>query len=618
MAKVVIRFAPIVAVLLGLANPAHAVNDKQIKAAINAAIAFLKTQPTQFQQGTIAAHYQEGAIGLTGIALLEAGVDPGDPHIQEIAKTIRAWAVKQSNTYQLAVDIIFLDKLGEDIDTTLIQSMGARLVRGQSAQGGWSYHCPVPDTNEQSRLSTALAGASMKGKRGEPVGVDPSTRPKLDPAVEEQLKGARAPAEQFDDNSNTQFALLGLWAARRHGLPVDDALARLDRRLRALQLPSGGWAYSTDTNLSQASTAPMTCAGLLGLAVTAGNRGERSMKAATVDAEGRVKPASAAPAEPKNIPNLLQTDKNVIAGFKYLGQVLNGDPLAAGPAATLTPTPGTTSGITVGTLASDLYFMWSLERVCMVYGVGRVSGKDWYAWGADQLVATQKSNGSWMGGRNFGADIDTSFALMFLCRSNIVKDLSNLLANRRMSSTTGALKPSTEVKRGAGSTTAKDPPDKTADPSDPATMAKALASATGTKYAELLKQYTDSKGPAFTQALAAAIPQLTGEAQKQARDALADRMARFSATTLKERLRDSDREMRCAAALAVCMRDEQDLVPDLIDAINDADDLVVRAARRALKGISDKDFGPPAGASAAQKRQAIADWKAWWDAKKKD
>src|SRR4029453_2334117 len=88
-------------------------------------------------------------------------------------------------------------------------------------------------------------------------------------------------------------------------------------------------------------------------------------------------------------------------------------------------------------LAGDLYFMWSLERVCMVYGVGQIAGIDWYAWGADLVVATQKPNGTWMGGRNFGADIDTSFALMFLCRSNIVKDLSSLLANRRMTSGQG-------------------------------------------------------------------------------------------------------------------------------------------------------------------------------------
>src|SRR5947208_9473176 len=126
MRKEVIRFAPILGVLLALAGPAHAVNDKQIKAAVTAAIAFLKSTSTQ-PLGPGANANEEGPLALVGIALMEAGVDPGDPFIQAAAKSIRERAVQQSKTYQLALDIIFLDKLGEQIDTTLIQSMGARL-----------------------------------------------------------------------------------------------------------------------------------------------------------------------------------------------------------------------------------------------------------------------------------------------------------------------------------------------------------------------------------------------------------------------------------------------------------------------------------------------------------
>src|SRR5207302_4089676 len=45
------------------------------------------------------------------------------------------------------------------------------------------------------------------------------------------------------DNSNTQFAILGLWAARRHGVPVEKALARADSRFRTSQNGDGGWGY---------------------------------------------------------------------------------------------------------------------------------------------------------------------------------------------------------------------------------------------------------------------------------------------------------------------------------------------------------------------------------------
>src|SRR5438128_10193236 len=103
MSKELIRFVPILGVLFALAGPAHAVKDKQIKAAVNAAIAFLKSQPPQAPGAGGNATHGEGPLALAGIALMEAGVDPGDPFIQTAAKSIRERAVQQSKTYQLAL-----------------------------------------------------------------------------------------------------------------------------------------------------------------------------------------------------------------------------------------------------------------------------------------------------------------------------------------------------------------------------------------------------------------------------------------------------------------------------------------------------------------------------------
>jgi hypothetical protein len=615
MFKVVFRFGPILGALLALAAPAPAANDQQIKTAIQSAVRYLKSVPVPQPRGNGAGlpTHEEGPAALAGIALMEAGVDPGDAHIQSIAKVIRDQAVKQTKSYQLALDIIFLDKLGEQVDTTLIQSMGVRLLGGQSPTGTWTYECPGPDEKERARLSQALGGASMKGKAGEQVGLDPSSRPGLDPALG-PLARIHPGFNTGGDLSNTQFAVLGLWAARRHGVPVDEAMARLEQRLRQVQAANGSWAYYVTRG---DGTAPMTCSGLLGLAITAGNRGERSQRAATLNPDGSLK--TQGNREPKKLPNLLQTDKQVQAGFNFLAQVINGNEALGGPGvsgATLEQNgrPGAVGGI-----RDDLYFMWSLERACVVYNVGTHLGKhDWHAWGCDALVRSQSQDGSWVASKTYGRDVDTSFALMFLCRSNIVKDLSGLLANRAMKAKgDGGLKPSTDLKPSAGGATVKGPPEKVGDTTNPTAMAKDLATATGTRYAELLKQYTESKGPAFTQALAEAIPQLTGDTQKRAREALAERMARFSAGTLKERLHDPNAELRRASALAVCMRDEREMVPDLIEALGDADDLVVRGARLALKEMSEKDFGPAPGATAEQKRRAAADWKAWWEKQKK-
>jgi hypothetical protein len=280
----------------------------------------------------------------------------------------------------------------------------------------------------------------------------------------------------------------------------------------------------------------------------------------------------------------------------------------------------------VGDLRENLYFLWSLERVCAVYGPGadRLLGADWYDWGATALVQTQAPNGSWKGRTtNYPALADTSFALMFLCKSNIVKDLSSIL-NKMSAASSAAVKPSTDASASTGGPAVKGPPDaRPADANDPAAMAKALATASGARYAELLKKYTEESGSAFTDALALAIPQLSGESQKSARDALAERMSGMKASVLRKRLRDPNPEIRRASALAVYMGSEdqevRDLVPDVIDALNDADELVVHGAWLSLYSIAEKkqNFGPAKSATAAQKQKAAADWKAWWDKQKK-
>ena len=68
----------------------------------------------------------------------------------------------------------------------------------------------------------------------------------------------------------------------------------------------------------------------------------------------------------------------------------------------------------------DYYFFWSLERVGVLYGLDKIGGVDWYDAGAESLVQAQNDDGSW--GRR--GEVETAFALLFLARSNLVRDLS--------------------------------------------------------------------------------------------------------------------------------------------------------------------------------------------------
>jgi len=76
----------------------------------------------------------------------------------------------------------------------------------------------------------------------------------------------------------------------------------------------------------------------------------------------------------------------------------------------------------------DLYFLWSLECVAVAYNLPTIAGKDWYGWGSSVIVAAQNDDGSWSDA--FPGVVDTCFALLFLKRANVAKDLSQALARQ--------------------------------------------------------------------------------------------------------------------------------------------------------------------------------------------
>ncbi len=515
---------------------------------------------------------EEGPAVLAAIALLEADVPASDPVVQKIAGFAREAAVKQAHTYQLALDIILLDKLGEQIDTTLIQSMGARLLVGQTANGGWTYGVPLPDDEEQNRLRNLLKGATLKGTTSLPK--DPNTiksRPPLDPAVEDMLKNQRfkpnpAMMGGMSDNSNTQFAFIALWSARKHGVPVEKALKLAEDRFRKTQVITGnlgGWGYVPAG--PRMATPSMTCVGLLSLAVVSGLRGEARMKGGIIK-DGVFKPS--APEKSKAASNPLD-DHQVRLGLNFLGATLAAHRGLPNPNARGQPGQPATRGGGMRNSADprdDLYFMWCLERVGMVFNIGKIGSTDWHEWGSAYLLRTQRNDGSWMSlagtHPTAGPLADTSFGLMFMCRSNIIRDLSKVL---KATADLDKMKPSAP-RVGAN--------DKGTSPKSNSDLVKNLVQASADRKAELINEYVDAKGGSYTIALAEAIPQLPKESQKKAIEGLAYRMARLTPKSLSAYLAYDNAEIRRAACYAVYMSDHRQLVPKLIKAIEDSEEIV--------------------------------------------
>src|SRR5262249_30845303 len=69
----------------------------------------------------------------------------------------------------------------------------------------------------------------------------------------------------------------------------------------------------------------------------------------------------------------------------------------------------------------DYYYLWSLERVAMIYDLKMIDGRDWYAWAARLIVDNQSPSGEWI---DIHGQADSCFALLVLKRVNAVEDLT--------------------------------------------------------------------------------------------------------------------------------------------------------------------------------------------------
>jgi hypothetical protein len=354
-------------------------------------------------------------------------------------------------------------------------------------------------------------------------------------------------------------------------VPVDDALARVGSRFRKSQNPDGGWSYfPARTSGSEPSTPSMTCAGLLALAMS---------HAVAVETILRDNPkATQFPVEPAR-------DPAIRAGLIALGNAIRTE------------------------RSKTFYFLWSLERVGVAYNLPTIGEVDWYTWGAECLFARQRPDGGWRSEE--GPDVDTCFALLFLRRANLTRDLSTAMKGvkdpgQATLKATGIGAPSVVPGTDSAATLPKD-----LDP-EAAKLCVELLRATPATQPGLIDRLKESKGVIYTDALAAVIPRLNGTVQDKARDALAERFTRMSAATLRAKLTEEDVEVRVAAVRACATKEDKAHVPDLIALLADAQPRVARAAYAALKALTRQDFGPTGEATPAERAKAAAAWQQWW------
>jgi hypothetical protein len=433
------------------ADPKPLSKEEQAKVdkAIEKAVAYLKSKQTKQGgwRGANASWDKTCSLGhclLPAYALLEVGVTRDDPVIQSAVKYIHEELANCDRTYELSLGVLFLDRLGDPKDKKLIQTLALRLIAGQHPTGGWSYYCPSSEplgakdarvnhpgdlvgfkepsrtyrcpllrSDDEEKLLELLKDLDKRMAAGEKQSAAALKKHNVPQALKyltvfrdpKRLIWREPPVGRLihsldygaTDNSNTQFAMLALWVAQRYGIPVLPTFDILQARFDRSQRLDGGWGYSIGDSAHSAS---MTCAGLFALGIQRGMKLSLTSKTLGVADDLRVLAGMAAVYQDIGTPT---------------GQMRN-------------PVPH-----------SDVYFLWSLERLGMLYDLPTIGDKEWYRWGVEDLVVNQLEDGSWGGATaknagqqgaygGYGNAVNTAFALLFLKRSHPMKDLTPKLA----------------------------------------------------------------------------------------------------------------------------------------------------------------------------------------------
>ena len=191
----------------------------EIEAARLKGMEFIKSE--QYDDGSWEFEgHDVGITSLCAMALIENGMPVSDPLIDKAHRFVQKEMEAEKSTYDIALAILFLSRVGDRDNRSKIRDLAARLIAGQNEEGGWGYACP-------------LANAGILS--------NPDTKPKL--------------AAGVGDNSCTQFAVLGLWVSSRWGVDITETMSLTGNRFIETQREDGGWPYRCEEWAKQVADA---------------------------------------------------------------------------------------------------------------------------------------------------------------------------------------------------------------------------------------------------------------------------------------------------------------------------------------------------------------------------
>ena len=289
--------------------------------------------------------YQVGSSAIAVYALLEGGAGAENPKIKDALN----WLASHDTNYTYELGLrcnvwLLADKKAPKYRANLEKDMQALIDLCNN--GGYGYGGP---------RATGGGGIIIKGKTG-----SGNSKPKPAPGWGNTIG--------YGDNSNSQYGLLGVWAAARdekiEDIPQTYWQLVLTHWLNG-QFEDGGWGYSANTGSRRsqvgAATGTMTCAGIASVLVCEDNLNS--------DDYLHCKAGQSAGA------------KSAQAGLDWLEKNFE-----------------KTTG--AGWVGSGLgYYYYGVERVGLASGMKCFGSIDWYNTLCTKVLATQGEDGAWSGAR---------------------------------------------------------------------------------------------------------------------------------------------------------------------------------------------------------------------------
>ncbi len=307
------------------------------------------------------------------LALVHSDAHLENPELdREIRAFIQEAPIRANNVYQNALLAKLIEGYGDPAFLPQMEQIAHYLVESQGEGGTWTYRATTPERFYPEQDATEEDAPLFRVEGGQPLA---DARPPEEPVERTQSWTLG----KDGDHSCTQFAVLGLWAAERSGVKIDDEVwervaAHMSRsQVFAVQENHhGGYGYHGAGGAYGSMTAAGVC--VLALAYDRLFDGQ--------------------PREHLRIRNAL--------GWLARNFSVSVNPVAE---------------------KYNYYYLYSLERVGQILGIEFIADQEWYPQGAQYLVKRQSDDGSWPTGK--GEDdplLTSSYALLFLTRATASLD----------------------------------------------------------------------------------------------------------------------------------------------------------------------------------------------------